>query len=121
MGGGWRREHPAGRPVLLVWIACAVFSSSSPSQPLSRLSQLSDTTCPPLSPCDTKACHTNKNLAIYVSRDFFTQTNQKSQEKNLKIFGGHLTKNFCEVNLKIFVSRYLLFVIHCSKSQDFLS
>jgi len=81
-----------------------------------------------LSPCDTKACHTNKNLAIYVSRDFFTQTNQKSQEKNLKIFGGHLTKIFARL-----ISRYLFLDIYflsytavnlkifsLKKSRDFL-
>ena len=44
---------------------------------------------------------------------------------NLEIFGGHLAIFFCEDNLeiflKIFVSRDLRFVIHCSKSRDFLS
>jgi len=59
------------------------------------------------------------------SRDFFTHTNQKSREKNLEkknleIFGGHLAKFFCEVNLEIFISQYLRFVIHSSKSRDFL-
>jgi hypothetical protein len=67
------------------------------------------------------------------SRDFFTHTNQKSREKNLEkknleIFGGHLIKFFCEVNLEIFleifVSQDLRFVIHSSKvriTQNFSS
>ncbi len=40
---------------------------------------------------------------------------------NLEIFGGHLAKVFCEVNLEIFVSQDLIFIIRFRKSQDFLS
>ena len=67
------------------------------------------------------------------SRDFFTHTNQKSLEKNLekknlKIFGGHLAKFFCEVNLEIFLEIYVLSytavnleIFSIKKSRDILS
>jgi hypothetical protein len=50
------------------------------------------------------------------SQDFFTHTNQKSQEKKSRDFWGS--------HRKIFLRGYfrdLCFVIHSSKSQDFLA
>jgi len=62
---------------------------------------------------------------IYVSQVFFTHILDKSREKNLEIFGGHLAKIFCEgkleIFLKIFVSQDLIFIIRFRKSRDFLS
>jgi len=55
------------------------------------------------------------------SWDIFLLIQTKNLEKkNLEIFGGHLAKIFCEVNLKIFVSWDLLFFLSFRKSRDFL-
>ena len=62
---------------------------------------------------------------IYISRHFVSHIFDKSQEKNLKIFGGHLAKKFSEVYLKIFLEMFvtqdLIFIISFCKSRDFLS
>jgi hypothetical protein len=61
----------------------------------------------------------NVNLEIFL----LIQT-KNIEKKKLEIFGGHLAKIFCEVNLEIYILSYTavnLEIFSLKKSRDFLS